>query len=113
MGHQNREAMAHVGVRVDLTVTLRRGVEGFRYEHCLIFHGRCSSDANPRCETTLVTDATADGLLISFVACLSQYQPKDASFTGYPTVCLGCSYLSVDPGQQQMQQSRCTQGPSL
>lgn len=32
MGHQNREAMAHGGVRVESTVRLGREVEGFDIE---------------------------------------------------------------------------------
>ena len=47
MGHQNREAMVHVGVHVELTVRLGRGVEGFHSSDAYRF-GCCNSRDNPR-----------------------------------------------------------------
>jgi hypothetical protein len=44
IGHQNREAMANVGVRVERFVRLGRGVEGLEvahYLHLLVLHLTC------------------------------------------------------------------------
>jgi hypothetical protein len=52
IGHQNREAMANVGVRVERFVRLGREVEGFRREHSVNSHGvalHVSIHAGGRC----------------------------------------------------------------
>jgi hypothetical protein len=46
IGHQNREAMANVGVRVERFVRLGREVEGLKvayYLHLLVLHLTCQS----------------------------------------------------------------------
>jgi len=59
-GHENGEAMASVGVRVEPTVRLRREVEGLKSTHglaCGVLHFAC--------QPALVTDAANVELLIS------------------------------------------------